>query len=121
MILPNEAVEAALTAFYGGVERGWWGDLERAEMTAAINAALPFLAPQPSQSDENLAALCEQMIGVGALMRPTIANALAAGRAEAALAGAVAERDRIADWAEKTFVNGPVNIAAAIRARRSTP
>lgn len=94
-----------------------------------LTAALPFLAPQPSGSDEELARVVSESLGEfnWPLKGPyraaaiIIAGALAAVRAEATLAGAAAAKEAIANWIDETSGwDEPSAIAAAIRARKWT-
>jgi hypothetical protein len=64
MTIPREAVEAAVKAYYA---RGGWSEETEDRIVAALTAALPFLAPQPSQGDEELAhhLVCEIIAGGG--------------------------------------------------------
>lgn len=124
MTAPNrEAVEAAAREL-----AKWDWDIPETHVRDAITAALPFLAPrtQPSaDADEiacNLLDICPSQWPLSprrARSRDMIAPALAAVRAQATLAGAVAEREACAKVADD-FDDDPIlgaDIAAAIRAR----
>jgi hypothetical protein len=126
MTAPNrEAVEAAASVMPGG----WADALATAER--ALTAALPFLAPQPSQSDEDGARVIaekryrdDETIG---WLTNAIVRFAAAVRAEATLAEREACAKVAEDFAPKFRENGHamrnviergMAIAAAIRARK---
>jgi len=78
------------------------------------------LRPAPSQSDEDWAAHLEKYGRYSTKddsgeMEAVYLRVFATIRAEATLAATKAERERIAVWAEKEFIDEPRDIAAAIR------
>jgi hypothetical protein len=85
-----------------------WGEIWTAKLDAAVAErdtarALPFLAPQPTQSDEKkvheILVLFSRLSEDEDFETPLL-SLLAVVRAEATLAGAAAERERNARWLE---------------------